>query len=248
MQEQVQQEVQSYDWNVKFQGPSNDPDVDPNHSKMKIMGALKNIRGDLTPGEYHITVKSSEEDRRRDTQPAKSSFQPNERELVLFVDMDGVMTDLDDALRNYPSEIFDRKTKFVNWKKLYVQNPAFFRTLPPKPDFDKLINLVSKYNYRVLTATPNRYKWSHCAEDKWLWIDRRIDPAPPVIVVPHAIMKQEFCKGANHVLIDDSAINIGQWNARGGQGILHTSVNASMGYLSNIIHALKEGRRADDEP
>lgn len=42
-------------------------------------------------------------------------------------------------------------------------------------------------------------------------------------MVPHAIHKQEYCLGSSYVLIDDSPLNIEQWKAKGGIGILHTS-------------------------
>jgi 5'(3')-deoxyribonucleotidase len=51
---------------------------------------------------------------------------------------------------------------------------------------------------------------------------------------PYAIDKQNHCK-VGDILIDDSAMNISQWCAKGGVGILHVSAERSLKELNALL-------------
>lgn len=50
---------------------------------------------------------------------------------------------------------------------------------------------------------------------------------------PYAKDKQYHCE-VGDILIDDSSINIEQWRARGGIGILHTSTDDTIEQLRKL--------------
>lgn len=46
--------------------------------------------------------------------------------------------------------------------------------------------------------------------------------------------KKDYCKGKEYILIDDLNKNISEWEALGGTGILHTSVDNTREHLHKM--------------
>ena len=76
------------------------------------------------------------------------------------------------------------------------------------------------------------------AQGKQNWAQRELSPQPVELVCVDAVDKQKFAvspDGIPHVLIDDKAKTIDQWNAAGGFGILHLPTQSHL-----TIKKLKE--------
>jgi len=106
--------------------------------------------------------------------------------------------------------------------------------LEPMCDANELVKGVFEfaiqygYNVGVLTAIPKLGRLPDCVAHKQEWLAEHF----PVLthnfnIGPHAIDKQLHAKPGD-VLIDDSHLNIPQWEAAGGIGILHRNASDSL--------------------
>lgn len=163
----------------------------------------------------------------------------------ILLDMDGVLTSFDTyvkgilgrPLRSFP-------TSSAGWRALGDYKNSLYLVLDPMPDAAELVEgayaLSKDYGCTlgVLTAVPKEGTVPLAEAHKREWLARYF----PILlsdfnIGPHAVDKQNHCK-VGDVLIDDSELNIPQWNAKGGKGILHTDAKTSLFELKTYLETL----------
>jgi len=166
----------------------------------------------------------------------------------IYLDMDGVLADFDaEMIRKFGGRFDTIAPDAVSrWALITQHAPDLYADLQEMIDADALvagvIQACVQYDYTpaILTAIPKYGRLPNAVTHKKEWIRTRW----PVLhknfnIGPHAVDKQTFAK-PGHILIDDSYMNIPQWNAAGGFGILHTSANDSLEQLNKFL----EGQHA----
>lgn len=158
--------------------------------------------------------------------------------LKMFIDLDGVMVDLNAGLKSMMNFQFPpysdtdqyRKTIHDMWFRMLVDQPMFWRNLQPMKGYMNLYNQICRIDPEpmILSATPEPYAgWSNddCVVQKTAWVMNRISPsqATRTIITKSKLKQEQIARYPDHkcVLIDDHPGNIKRWNAAGGIGILH---------------------------
>lgn len=155
---------------------------------------------------------------------------------IVYLDMDGVLADFEGTSQMLLGPEFNWKEEVgkPNWGKLHsIQN--LYALLQPLPDAFELWEFVNAHydDVRILTAIPKRAHFPEAVNDKRDWIHKLFGAHVEVCFGPYAYDKQFHCR-AGDILIDDAAINIGQWNDRNGLGILHTSTRDTVQKLIEL--------------
>lgn len=153
--------------------------------------------------------------------------------MTLYVDMDGVTFDWHRSASRIIPTLQKEISDGFKWEDLYAGEPFMYRDMELMADAMILWNYIQHHNPEILTAIPRRFQWPECCAQKREAVYRKFGPTVKVNFGPFAIDKQFYCRNPSDVLIDDHEMNIDQWIARGGIGILHTSA-------SDTIRQLKE--------
>jgi 5'(3')-deoxyribonucleotidase len=165
---------------------------------------------------------------------------------IIYLDMDGVLADFN----QYMIEIFGVPFKEVGtssehrWELITHACPDVYSQLHMAPDADALVagvvDVCVTYDYTpaILTAIPKYGRLPMAVEHKKEWIRQRW----PVLhkefnIGPHAVDKQQHARPGD-ILIDDSPLNIPQWIAAGGVGILHTDTSSTIQQLNSYLEAV----------
>lgn len=155
----------------------------------------------------------------------------------IFIDMDGVLADFDAWKRTVQAERPEVNDDETLWE-VVKDYDHFYLHLPVCPDAPALMQYLRSLDTPlcILTALPRRRVIPNSAEDKEAWIRKHIDPSIEFRIGPYAVDKQNHCEGEGHVLIDDSRLNIPQWNAKGGHGILFHNLDQTLKELDSLVH------------
>lgn len=152
----------------------------------------------------------------------------------ILCDMDGVLTDFDDAVRKLNPR----------WHELYYKNPEmawgeivkygmgkFWRNMSWMPDGKKLWNYIEKYDPWLLTAVPKYIGGKprvEAAQAKREWVGENLGwlfvPRTKVVLKAD---KPKYSK-SYRILIDDDPGTIRKWKAGNGIGILHKSADRTI--------------------
>lgn len=155
---------------------------------------------------------------------------------AIFLDMDGVLAGFEDWSQDVIGPDWKAEIDQPEWGA-YQNHPRLYSKLPIMQGADVLYatccKIVGKDHVHILTALPNRARshFPHAAMDKIQWARTYISPSIKVLFGPFAKDKQHHCRYGKDILIDDMAINIEQWRAAGGLGILHTEVFSTLNHL-----------------
>jgi len=149
---------------------------------------------------------------------------------LVFVDLDGVLTDFTKKLCETLGKPLDRSFELGNnpkvWKMVDDAGEDFWAEMDWMPDGKELWEELKKYNPIILTS-PSRHKSSVLGKKKWL---KKNIPGVPFIIEQNKTKYVE--PGA--ILIDDRKKNIDSWNRAGGIGVLHKSRKNTVKILSEI--------------
>ncbi|OWW20563.1 hypothetical protein [Noviherbaspirillum denitrificans] len=148
--------------------------------------------------------------------------------LQVYLDLDGVFADFDARVKRLTGKHPDELERSRLWKIINADK-RFFAELELIEGCMLLWEATRDLEPIFLTGAPTNRVFQ---EQKREWVARIFGPEFIVHVVPRKL-KADF-SGPHKVLIDDTADNIAQWEARGGHGILHTGDHAS------TVRALKE--------
>lgn len=160
----------------------------------------------------------------------------------IYVDMDGVLADFYKRFnelfnqkpeRDYPSNTQRKKAYINNWHE-FIKGEHFM-TLDPMPDLQlgltALRILHKKIPVEILGSTAKPEFMDELSRQKTSWLKSHGIEFHPIFV-PGKQLKRQYA-GPGKVLIDDTGINIDQWNADGGIGILHTDWYSTLEKLKN---------------
>lgn len=165
------------------------------------------------------------------------------RRRVIYLDMDGVIADFDGYIIRQLGKPFRKLGSSQEaWQAVRPYTHELYAVLEPMPDAETLVNGVIElanvhdYDIGILTAVPKLHRVPMAKTHKIEWLRRHF---PMLLnnfnIGPWAEHKQYHCLPGD-VLIDDSTMNIPQWNDRGGVGILHVSATDSLKLLRKALH------------
>ena len=158
------------------------------------------------------------------------------KEYKLFVDLDGVMADLDKHVEAISGKTFIELrasgsgfTEFV--EKERAQGFTVFDELDKMPDADQLWNYIVKYSPDILTATGTPIE--KATAEKIRWVHDNLSGFDNIFTTVSGAHKQKYA-APNHILIDDRDKAILPWREAGGIGILHTSAADTIAQLKQL--------------
>jgi len=161
--------------------------------------------------------------------------------MKLYVDLDGVLTDFNQAVANlgeeYTAGLADDAPEDVKQKMYDAIEKAgedFWANMKWTKDGKELWKTVEKFNPTLLSSPG---KFQHAPAGKAYWVKMNI-PGTSLFL---SDSKAEYVDPNElSVLIDDSRNNIGGWEEKGGQGIIHTSAGDTERKLLELLWATPE--------
>ena len=160
--------------------------------------------------------------------------------MKIYFDMDGVLADFDRGIRELCGlEPMDQGAhdpeREDNMFAMMGRVGHFYAKLAPYEDMLALLrdalSALGPDGVAILTGVPKpRRGIPEAADDKRDWIRRHV--AAPIEV--HTVYRRDkagFAGSKSHILIDDFAPTIQEWEAAGGTGIHHTSAAATRARL-----------------
>jgi hypothetical protein len=158
---------------------------------------------------------------------------------IIHLDLDGVLYDLNARVKSILGKTLEDFNPRIGAWLLLTPYQDLFKDLELRPDAIELVNGVKKfaverdYKIEILTAVPFYAAMPLAAVHKRNSVQRDFSEDWKFKIGPYARDKHEHCKPGD-ILIDDSILNIQQWNAKGGFGILHKSAEETLNRLNNI--------------
>ena len=158
--------------------------------------------------------------------------QLNEEEdkYQIYCDMDGVLTDFESGYEKLTG--IDLKGKFQQgsdfWDPISKAGVGFWAGLQWMPGGKELWAYLKPFN-PILLSAPSREESSRIG--KAVWVKHKIPGTK--LILRYAKQKQQLATPKS-ILIDDRQINIDQWEAAGGVGILHTSTSSTIEQLKKL--------------
>lgn len=155
----------------------------------------------------------------------------------IFLDMDGVLCDMDGRLFERFGYNWLTKPSDAEWRadfRTFIDE-GHFATLDFLEGATALIQCVDQINVTkcILSSTAHPSLHIPVFAQKYHWLDWR-NIQYPRYLVPGRRLKQAFAE-PGYVLIDDIEHNINQWREAGGIGILHTSAKETINELNYLI-------------
>jgi len=148
----------------------------------------------------------------------------------IYCDMDGVLADFESGYEKLTG--VDLKGEFKKgddfWDPIKVAGVGFWAGLKWMPDGQKLWDYLKPLD-PVLLSAPSREQSSRIG--KAVWVKHKIPGTK--LILRYAKQKQELATPES-ILIDDRQVNIDQWEAAGGIGILHTSTANTIQQLQKL--------------
>jgi len=148
----------------------------------------------------------------------------------IYCDMDGVLADFESGYEELTG--IDLKGEFKKgddfWDPIKVAGVGFWAGLKWMPGGQELWDYLKPFNPQLLSA-PSREQSSRIG--KHVWVKHKIPGTK--LILRYASQKQELATPES-ILIDDRQINIDQWEAAGGIGILHTSTANTIQQLQKL--------------
>ena len=148
----------------------------------------------------------------------------------IYCDMDGVLADFESGYEKLTG--IDLKGEFQKgsdfWDPISKAGVGFWAGLKWMPGGQKLWDYIKPYNPDLLSA-PSREESSRIG--KAVWVKYKLPGTK--LILRYAKQKQELANPES-ILIDDRQINIDQWEAAGGIGILHTSTDNTISQLKEL--------------
>lgn len=165
---------------------------------------------------------------------------------MIYLDMDGVLADFNGSTNKILKEMGcqdDWKVEVEKpyWGMIGLSIKDIYARLEVLPDAMELVEfcLSQTDDVEILTAIPRRAHFPDAVDHKREWINKNFPMIKHVNYGPYAKDKQYHCRRNSDILIDDSEINIEQWNAKGGIGILHMNTALTIAtYKGKVINGL----------
>ena len=161
-----------------------------------------------------------------------------EKEYKIFVDLDGVVADLDKHVLDLTGKTFPQLRKndkddgfqnFVDSER--KKGHSVFGELDLMPDAKQLWDYIVKHKPSILTATG--VPEAQATAEKIQWVMNNLNGYDQIHTVKKSILKAEYAQ-PNYILIDDREKSIKPWRKAGGIGILHTSAADTISQLQEL--------------
>lgn len=159
----------------------------------------------------------------------------------IYIDLDGVLVDLEYKLAQKFGENFKDLSADHIWTDIRDNEKNFFLNLEPYNDgwlfVENILDQYSETHYvAILTALP----WPTgnlitADQDKRKWVRKYIHDEIPIHTLIGGVNKPEYLNNPGDILIDDTVKVVERWNKKGGVGILHKSYEESLIELARII-------------
>ena len=154
----------------------------------------------------------------------------------VYLDMDGVLVNLEKGAFKVHGVKLGDVPKPERWEKIR-DTKDFWKNLEWMPGAEKLWNFLKPYEPSIMSAYATHEPNSARGKADWLKTHVGKLPRDRVNLVKRAD-KQRFAKDGRtrqpNILVDDHPKNIKEWEANGGIGIHHTSVNKTIAKLKKI--------------
>jgi hypothetical protein len=156
--------------------------------------------------------------------------------MKLFIDLDGVMANFDQAYFDLFGEYPDRNVgdKPGMWEKIN-DHGSFYKDMVPMPDAHILWEFVKIFDPTILTGVPKNV--STASSDKKHWVRETLGKNIPVITCPSK-HKSLHCKPGD-ILVDDWEQHKQKWIDVGGIWITHVSAENS---IHELVKLIKQGK------
>ncbi len=161
--------------------------------------------------------------------------------MKIFLDIDNTLTNFTWAVKNLGEEFtaglekdapLEDKQKM--WDAIEKAGEPFWAEMPWKDDGKDLWGLVKRFN-PVLLSSPGKFKFAPSGKAQWV---KKNVPGTSLFL---SDSKSEYVDPyETSILIDDDKGNIGGWEQRGGEGILHTSAADTERKLLELLWAVPE--------
>lgn len=156
---------------------------------------------------------------------------------IIYLDMDGVLVDFEAKALELAGSDWAVELDKPGWG-LLANYPNLYEIMGPMSDavmlYEGCVEVAGdRSQVQILTALSHRAsaQFPDAAKHKVAWARKYIHPNIRVQFGPLAVHKQLHVTHKHDVLIDDMVLNIEQWNAAGGNGILHNDAVASLDRL-----------------
>lgn len=148
---------------------------------------------------------------------------------LIFCDLDGVLADFDQGVKNKFNISVDEIDINLMWSVINKSN-TFFETLPWMAKGSELWENIKEYEPIILTGVP--YGSSRVSQEKINWCKRELGDHIQVITCLTK-NKAKYCLPGS-ILIDDRINNLKAWNDKGGMFILYNEE-----HLESILYMIK---------
>lgn len=164
------------------------------------------------------------------------------------IDLDNVVANFEKGFLLATGQEFDSfDSPQTRWDAMRGREEGFFYGLEAYPgavEFVAAVESIAKQHgcqSRFLTAIPMLLPFPTGGAEKTRWVRDIILSKQEVVIAPFSKDKASHCK-VGDILIDDSTLNIDQWIAAGGIGILH--VDSFEQSLASLIRSLETAKAA----
>ena len=164
---------------------------------------------------------------------ARELGQLNEKvmDYKIYCDMDGVLVDFEGGYEKLTG--IDLKGEYRPgvedfWKPIEQAGVKYWASLKWMPDGKQLWGYIKQYTPELLSA-PSKSESSKIG--KYVWVKNNLPGTK--LILRYASQKQQLATPES-ILIDDRQVNIDQWEAAGGVGILHTSADNTISQLKKL--------------
>mgnify|MGYP003674611029 CR=1 FL=1 len=164
---------------------------------------------------------------------ARELGQLNEKvmDYKIYCDMDGVLVDFESGYEKLTG--IDLKGEYRPgvedfWKPIEQAGVKYWASLKWMPDGKQLWSYIKPYTPELLSA-PSKSESSKIG--KYVWVKNNLPGTK--LILRYASRKKELATSES-ILIDDRQVNIDQWEAAGGIGILHTSADNTIQQLQKL--------------
>ena len=148
----------------------------------------------------------------------------------IYCDMDGVLADFESGYEKLTG--IDLRGEFQKgddfWDPISKAGVGFWAGLKWMPGGQELWDYIKPFDPKLLSA-PSREQSSRIG--KAVWVKHKLPGTK--LILRYANQKKELAT-PDSILIDDRQINIDQWEAAGGIGILHTSTANTIQQLQKL--------------